>query len=82
MLLAVAAVVLLLWNSFKVRTEVRALRNEVARLGSAAGAATAVPGAPAAPVSAAVNTKTLAVPPAPAAKTPRAPRKKPSDSVE
>lgn len=43
MLLAVAAVVLLLWNSFKVRTEVRALRNEVARLGSAAGAATAVP---------------------------------------
>ena len=38
-LLAVVAVVLLLWNSFKVRTEVRALRHEVARLGSGGPAA-------------------------------------------
>jgi hypothetical protein len=114
-LLAVVAVVLLLWNSFRVRAEVRALRGEVARLGSGGrvvGAATAVPGAPAAPASAAVNTGTFAVPPsppsppaappayppanplsanplpstseaqqAPASKSPRAPRRKPTDPV-
>jgi hypothetical protein len=67
-LLAVVAVVLLLWNSFRVRAEVRALRGEVARLGSGGrvvGTATAVPGVPAAPASATVNTGTFAVPPSP-----------------
>lgn len=59
---AVAAVVLLLWNSFKVRAEVRVLRAEVARLSGApdagTGASQARPG---------VNTGVMAVPPAPAA---------------
>src|ERR1035437_10812754 len=57
-LLAVVVVVLLLWTSFRVRAEVRALRGEVARLGSGGrvvGAATAVPGVAVAPASAAVN---------------------------
>jgi len=68
LLLAVVAIALLLWNSFRVRAEVRALRGEVARLGSGGrvvGAATAAPGAPVAPASAAVNTGTFAVPPSP-----------------
>jgi hypothetical protein len=78
-LLAVAVVVLLLWNSFRVRAEVRALRGEVARLGSGGrvvGAATAVPGVPVAPASAAVNTGAFAVPPSrpsPPATPPMAP---------
>ena len=56
-LLAVAVIVLLLWNSFKVRTEVRTLRGEVARLSGAAAVA-ASPG---------VNTAAWAVAPASAA---------------
>jgi hypothetical protein len=95
-LLAVVAVVLLLWNSFKVRAEVQALRSELARLGS---------GVPAAPTSPGVNAGTMAVPPsppaapptsppsasesqstpatkAPATKPRRAPKKKPADPVE
>ena len=86
-LFAVVAVVLLLWNSFKVRSEVRALRAEVARLGSgeAAGADVA-----AHPATAAVNTGAIAVPPARASAgvnsdtlaVPPAPRTKPTDTAE
>ena len=67
-LFAVVAIVLLLWNSFRVRAEVRALRGEVARLGSGETAGTAVvgaagAGAPANPASPSVNAGAFAVPP-------------------
>lgn len=72
-LFAVVAIVLLLWNSFTVRTEVRALRAEFARLSGndgvgpgAVGAHVGGPGSagtPAYPASAGVNTGEFAVPP-------------------
>ncbi len=92
-LFIVVAVALLLWNSFKVRSEVRALRDTVAQLGSgelagAGGAATAASSevntgaiaVPPARASVGMNTEILAVPPAP--KAPRAPRAKPTDMAE
>ncbi len=72
--LGIAAVALLVWNSFKVRAEVRALSADVsalreAQLGSAA--------ADAAVVDASADASD-----APAPKPKRAPRKRPTDTPE
>lgn len=78
LVLGIAAVVLLVWNSFKVRAEVRALSAEVSALhavqlaGGPAGSPTD-PAATDAPADAAD---------APAVKLKRAPRKKPTATEE
>jgi len=90
LVLAIAAVVLLVWNSFKVRAEVRALSADVsviraAQLASPPDGTPAEPpaGTPADPAVAdapADDSDALAAKPKPKPK--RAPRKKPTDTTK
>jgi len=88
LVLGIAAVVLLVWNSFKVRAEVRALSADVGAL-RAAQLASAPAGSPAGATAADTPADTPADAPAdasdapaPKAKPKRAPRKKPTDTTE
>ena len=84
LVLGIAAVVLLVWNSFKVRAEVRALSADVSAL-RAAQRGSAPAGSPAgSPADAAVADAPADASdaPAPKAKSKRAPRKKPTDTTE
>lgn len=82
LVLGIAAVVLLVWNSFKVRAEVKALSADVSAL-RAAQLASAPAGSPADPAVADAPADASDAP-APKAKPKpkRAPRKKPTDTTE
>ncbi len=80
LVLGIAAVVVLVWNSFKVRAEVRALSADVSALRAAQLAPPA--GTPADPSHPAVAEAAAEASNAPAPKPKRAPRKKPTDGAE
>jgi hypothetical protein len=87
LVLAIAALVVLLWNSFKVRAEVRALSAEVSTLRASQGAVGSVEASAdamgvARPPSTAEPVTPADAPAAPPVKPKRAPRKRPTEPPE